>query len=251
MNSNMHLAHYYRYHWEEPDLIVVTGEATQIWEGYHAYCKRYGIQLPEKDKTEMLMRMFAAAGLAAVSLPEPEYWGWSLTFPGLSTGLFCGVEPNGMICGSVRKSDPTRNLVAVQRQAKDSPATQSHFSLFTHDPIEAVERYFAESEQTLIRIAVDDKGKGALLRPLPNGRFDEIDGLTDSELISRCFSLAEEGKITLLEEMLLFYECPCDMQMITKMIRSIPEEEQKELWGNLNQLEVSCPRCSRKYLVER
>jgi hypothetical protein len=251
MNNDMHLAHYYRYHWEGPGLIVVTGEATQIWEGYLAYCGRYGIVLPDKDRAVMLMRMFASAGLAAVSLPEPEYWGWSVTFPGLTTGLFCGVEPNGMMCGSVRESDPTRNLVAVQRQGKHAPVTQSRFSLHTHDPVEAVERYFAESEQTLIRIAVDEKGKGALLRPLPNGRFDEIEGLTDSELISRCFKLAEDSSITLLQEMLLFYECPCNIQMITKMINSLPEDQKKELWGELDHLEVSCPRCSRKYLVER
>lgn len=251
MNSNMHLAHYYRYHWEDADLIVVTGEAAQVWEGYMAYCGRYEIAVPEKGKTAMLFRMFAAAGLAAVSLPETEYWGWSVTFPRLSTGLFCGVEPNGMMCGTLLKSDPERNLVAVQRQAKNSPVTQSRFSLFTHDPVEAVEHYFAESEQTLIRIAVDDQGKGVLLRPLPGGRFDKIEGLTDSELISRCFGLAADNKITLLQEMLLFYECPCNMQMIEKMIQSLPEDQQKELWGNLDHLEVSCPRCSRKYLISR
>ncbi len=251
MNSNMHLAHYYRYHWESADLIVVTGEATQIWEGYMAYCGRYEIAVPEKEKRAMLFRMFAAAGLAAVSLPEPEYWGWSVSFKGLSTGLFCGVEPNGMMCGTLIKSDPDRNLVAVQRQAKNSPLTQSRFSLFTHDPVEAVEHYFAESEQTLIRIAVDEKGKGVLLRPLPGGRFDEIEGLTDRELISRCFGLAEDKKITLLEEMLIFYECPCNKQMIEKMVKSLPLDQQKELWGNLDHLEVLCPRCGRKYLISR
>jgi hypothetical protein len=251
MSSEMHLAHYYRYHWEDNDLIVVTGEAAEIWEGYKAYCGRYSIPLPSNDGTSMLMRMFAGAGLASVSLPEPEYWGWSVTFPGLATGLFCGVEPNGMMCGTVLKSDPERNLVAVQKQGKNSPVTQSRFSLHTHDPVEAVERYFAESEQTLIRIAVDDKGKGALLRPLPGGKFDQIDGLTDNELISRCFKLSEENKITLLQEMLLFYECPCNMQMITQMIKSLPEGEQKELWGDLDHLEVSCPRCGRKYLINR
>jgi hypothetical protein len=68
MNANMHLAHYYRYHWESADLIVVTGEAAQVWAGYMAYCRRYEIPLPEKGNNAMLFRMFAAAGLAAVSL---------------------------------------------------------------------------------------------------------------------------------------------------------------------------------------
>ncbi|NLA75971.1 MAG: Hsp33 family molecular chaperone HslO [Deltaproteobacteria bacterium] len=251
MNINMHLAHYYRYHWERADLIVVTGDAAQIWKGFTAYCRRYKIPVPEAEKKTMLFRMFAAAGLAAVSLPEAEYWGWSVTFSGLNTGIFCGVEPNGMMCGTLLKSNPERNLVAVQRQAINAPATQSRFSLFTHDPVEAVEHYFAESEQTLIRIAVDDTGKGVLLRPLPGGRFDEIEGLTDSELISRCYGMANKGKITLLHEMLFFYECPCSIQIIDKMIKSLPEDQQKTLWRDLDHLEVLCPRCSRKYLINR
>ena len=251
MENNTHLAHYYRYHWEEPDLIVVTGEAGEIWKGYDSYCKRYEIPKFNEEDTFMLGRLFAAAGLAAVSLPEPEYWGWSLTFPDSSTGLFCGIEPNGMMCGTALKSDPSRNLVAVQRQAKDSPVTQSRFSLITHDPVEAIERYFEESDQTLIRIAVDSQGRGALLRPLPGGNFDNIDGLTDDEIITRCFGMASGGEFKLLEEVLLFYECPCDLQQIAKMLDSLPEIQQKELWGDLDSLEVSCPRCGRIYSIGR
>ena len=251
MDTRMHLAHYFRYHWERPDLIVVTGEAAEIWKGYDSYCRRYGIPKSDQESTAMLGRLFAAAGLAAVSLPEPEWWGWSVTFPDSSTGLFCGVEPSGMMCGTVLKSDPSRNLVAVQRQAKNSPVTQSRFSLITHDPVEAIERYFEESDQTLIRIAVDNDGKGALLRPLPGGSFDDIAGQTDDEIITRCFGMAEAREMKMLEEILLFYECPCDLKQIVKMIDSLPGDQREELWGDLGSLEVSCPRCGRKYTVNR
>ena len=251
MKTDIHLARYFRYHWERPDLIVVTGEAGEIWKGYDSYCRRYGIPKADRESTVKLGRLFAAAGLAAVSLPEPEWWGWSVTFPDSTTGLFCGVEPNGMMCGTVLKSDPSRNLVAVQRQAKDSPVTQSRFSLITHDPVEAIERYFEESDQTLIRIAVDNVGRGVLLRPLPGGNFDDINGLTDDEIITRCFGMATEGEMKKLDEVLLFYECPCNIRQIVKLIDSLPEDQHNELWGGLEILDVSCPRCGRKYTVNR
>lgn len=251
MNTNMHLAHYFRYEWERPGLIVVNGEAQEIWKGYENYCRRYSIPAPAPDSKEMLMRLFACAGLAAVSLPEPEQWGWSVSFPGLSTGLFCGVEPEGMVCGTVIKSDPDVNLAAVQRKAKNLPVTQSRFSLITQDPVEAIERYFEESDQTLIRIAVDNHGRATLLRPMPGGNFDDIEGLSDGELINRCFGLADSGELISLEEVLLFYECPCDLRQIEKMIISLPGDQQTELWGDLDRLEVSCPRCGRKYTVKR
>lgn len=251
MKTNMHLAHYFRYHWERPNLIVVTGEAGEIWNGYDTYCKRYEISESSPEGNAMLKRFFAAAGLAAVSLAEAESWGWSATFPQSSIGLFCGIEPEGMVCGTVLESDPSRNLVIVQRQAKKSPMTQSYFSLMTQDPVEVVERYFEEAEQTLIRIAVDSQGRGALLRPMPGGNFDDIGGLSDDELIARCFGLAAVGAIKKLDEVLLFYECPCDQQQIDKIIKGLPENQLTELWGDLDSLEVSCPRCGRKYIVHR
>jgi hypothetical protein len=36
-----------------------------------------------------------------------------------------------------------------------------------------------------------------------------------------------------------------------KMVKSLPLDQQKELWGNLDHLEVLCPRCGRKYLISR
>jgi len=251
MKTNMHLAHYFRYHWEQPNLIVVTGEAEEIWKGYSVYRERHEIPEAGPEGMAMLKRLFAAAGLAAVSLAEAEWWGWSVTFPQSSIGLFCGIEPEGMVCGKVLESDPSRNLVVVQRKGKGSPMTQSHFTLLTHDPVEAIERYFEEAEQTLIRIAVDGRGRGVLLRPMPGGNFDDISGCSDDELIARCFGLAAEGAIKRLDEVLLFYECPCNQKQIKKMIMALPESQLAELWGDLDRLEVSCPRCGRKYTVKR
>ncbi|MDA8125784.1 MAG: Hsp33 family molecular chaperone HslO [Deltaproteobacteria bacterium] len=251
MNTSMPFAHYCRYLWERPNLIVVAGEAGEIWKGYRAYRERYGIPPAGPQGAALLERLFAAAGLAALSLPEAESWGWSVTFPGSSVGLFCGIEPEGSVCGQVLVSEREKNLVVVQKQGRNTSLTQSHFALLTHDPVEAVERYFEEAEQTLIRIAVDGRGRGVLLRPMPGGHFADISGLADDALIERCWGMAAEGTIRKLAEARLFYECPCNQEKIDKLIAALPREQQDELWGDLEKLEVSCPRCGRSYGVER
>lgn len=251
MKSKISLARYCRYLWERPNLIVVTGEAGELWKGHGAYRKRHEIPAANPQGTAMLERLFAAAGLAAVSLPEAESWGWSVTFPGSPIGLFCAIEPEGSVCGQVLESDRERNLVVVQKQGRKATMTQSHFTLMTNDPVEAVERYFETAEQTLIRIAVDGSGRGALLRPLPGGHFDDIGGLADEAIIERCFGLVADGAIRKLAEVRFFYECPCDQPQIDSLIAVLPREQQEELWGDLERLEVSCPRCGRIYKVER
>lgn len=249
MKKQMNLAHYYRYLWEEPGLIVITGNAAEIINGYHAYNARYRI-MPEAKGVDMLKPMFAAAGLAAVSLAERESWGWSLSFPGSSAGLFCAVEPEGMVSGRLIDTEKGKNMAVVQRQKAGSEMVQSSFTLKTDSPIKAVEQYFEESEQNLVRIAVNQDGDGVLIHALPGGSFEKIASLTDTELITTCRKLAEDG-LKPLEEVLLFYECRCNDEMILAMITSIPEDQRKALWKDQEKLEIECPRCFRKFTIHK
>lgn len=246
-----HLAHYNRYLWKAPGLIVVTGEAKEIWEGRSAYCRRYPVAAEAAVPAALLNRLLAAAGLAAVSLAQRESWGWSVSMPGMDEGFFCGAEPEGMICGRVLGNKKTQGLCVVQRQGEKTPLAQSHVTLITQDPVEAVERYFEEAEQTLIRIAVDDAGRGALLRPMPGGTFEEINGLSDDRIIESIFNLAGDGSMQHLEEVLLFYECPCSPEKMNAMITSLPADQSAQLWGELKQLEITCPRCGRYYEISK
>jgi redox-regulated HSP33 family molecular chaperone len=169
----------------------------------------------------------------------------------MKEGFFCGVEPEGLICGRVLENKKTQGLCVVQRQGEKSPMAQSHVTLITQDPVEAVERYFEEAEQTLIRIAVDDAGRGVLLRPMPGGTFEAVNGLSDALIIERIFGLAAGGDMQHLEEVLLFYACPCSPEKIQAMITSLPADQSAQLWGDLKQLEIACPRCGRYYEVAR
>ncbi len=247
-----HLAHYKRYLWPSPNLIVVTGEAEKLWQGRSAYNSRFPVTAGAPEYEVLITRLLAAAGLAAVSLAEREYWGWSLSLPGLSAGFFCGADPEGMLCGRILENTKKgAGLCVVQRQAGKSPLAQSHVTLVTQDPMEAVERYFEEAEQTLIRIAVLENGSGVLLRPMPGGAFDEINGLSDAALVEKVFRCASAGEMKLLEEVLLFYGCSCSSEKITAMIKNLPADQQQQLWSDLKRLDIACPRCGRLYDITR
>ncbi len=251
MDKKMSLAHYYRYLWEKPGLIVVIGEAAEIYNGWMAYNARYSISESDADGTTLLGRLMAGAGLAAVSLADRESWGWSLALPDSPLGLFCAVEPEGMVCGCVLESEPEKHVGVVQRQKTKAPFTQSHITLKDGDPVKAVETYFEEAEQSLFRIAVSESGRGALVRPLPQGDLSVIDGLSDEELIERCYQLADNEEAKLMEEVLLFYECRCNDEKILNMITSLPDKDRHALWKDTNTLDISCPRCGRGFSVTR
>jgi len=236
MDKQMNLAHYFRYLWEDPNLIIILGNAEEIIKGHHAYNAHYKISLPEKNN-EKLSLMFAAAGLVAVSLPERESWGWSLSLPGSDIGLFCAVEPEGMVSGRFIQTEKEKNTAVVQRQKPGSEVTQSNFSLKSGNPVKAAEQYFEESEQNLVRIALNQKGDGALIHALPGGSFEKINSLSDDDLVALCTSMSQNNEIEKLEEVLLFYECRCNDGMILNMITGLPEKQRKDLWADQEKLE--------------
>ncbi|MCP4714080.1 MAG: Hsp33 family molecular chaperone HslO [Deltaproteobacteria bacterium] len=252
MKKQAHLAHYYRYLWEEPGLVVVVGAAAEISKGFQSYNARYGVVEDDRQGHAQLERLFAGAGLAAVSLAERESWGWSVSLPGSETGLFCAVEPEGMVCGRcLASSKKEKQTVVVQRQKENVPLAQSFFSLQSDDPLQAVERYFEEAEQSLVRVAIDDTSRGILIRPLPGGSFDIINGLSDAELIEQWFRVGDEPGIKKLEEVVLFYECRCNDELILNMLTSLPEKQRREMWHGRSTLDVQCPRCARRFSVNR
>lgn len=249
MPETMKLACYRRLLWEEPNLLVVTGDAQKIFAGWEAYLQHHRVPVPDADTRALLLRLFAAAGLAAVSLPERESWGWSLSVPGRPVGLFCAVEPEGMLCGCAVAADAQAATAVVQRQKAGDPLTQSHYPLTTEDPVAAVEGYFAEAAQSLARIVLDDRGRGTLLHPLPGGTFAPVDGLSDCDVVARTHAAGDGFR--LLEEVVLFYECRCTEDMILRMITGLPQQDRHDLWRNRSCVEVTCPRCGRTYRMRR
>jgi hypothetical protein len=250
-DSSRPLAHFYRYLWEEPNLVTVLGDISPILDGRRHYHTEHGLALGDDARISLLGAMFAGAVLAAVSLPEPESWGWSVALPGQRLGVFCAVESMGMVCGRILPTEPHQRAVVVQRARSGESITHSHFTLDRDDPLRAVELFFVEAEQTLVRLAVDPAGRCLLLRPLPNGSFDPISGMSDQEILDHCRSLAESGKLERLSEMLLYYECRCNDEMILNLILNLPPDQRLEIWGDGRELEVECPRCGRQYRIRR
>ena len=246
-----HLSHYYRYLWQGPELIVIVGDAAKLWQGFQEYGEKYHIMSGDSDENEAVRRLLAGAGLAAVSLPERESWGWTLSLPGSSTGLFCGVEPEGMVCVSLRRSAAESDAAVVQRQMEKSPLAQSHYTLNSADPVRAVEQYFEESAQMLVRVAVLNDGRGAFVQPMPGHGFGPLDGLSDTELVEQCFALSENEQAKLLDEVVLFYGCRCSDAMILDMVTSLPPQHRVDLWKDASTLTINCPRCNRAYTLNK
>jgi redox-regulated HSP33 family molecular chaperone len=240
-----------RHLWTERNLLVVTADLRHLLAGKRDYDARHGISPDAAADGWALDRLMAAAALAAVSLAERESWGWTLTAAGAAHGLFCAVEPEGLICGTARAADPDRAVAHVQRKKGDGPVVESRFTPSSDDPAASVQRYFLEAEQIDTRLAVAENGAGALVQALPDGALAELASLGDEDFQAELRAVIATDRAQHLDDVVVFYECRCDDILITKMIAGLPDQSRRELWGDLEEICVTCPRCGREFTISR
>jgi hypothetical protein len=245
------LAKYKRYLIEDTNLLVVRGSISPVITGMSAYNSRHRITHPQEELNSLIRELLAATALSAVSLAGRESWGWSLTFKGMSIGFFVGVEPEGMICLRVLEAETGTASVMLQRQKAGLPMTQSHISPHTGSPRAMVEQYFAEVDQTRTRLEIKADGDCILVHALPGGNFDAVKDLNADKLFEYLDSAIGAGHVKELGEALLFYECRCSEEMISTMINNMPESDRSDVFGDLQHVEIECPRCGRKYSVAK
>ena len=245
------LAKFKRYLVEDANLLVVRGGIAPAIMGMSAYSARYRIAPPHEEIKPMIRELLATTALCAVSLAERESWGWSLTFKGMNTGFFVGVEPEGMICLRVLDAETQKASVMVQRQKAGLPMTQSHISPRTRSPRDMVEQYFSEVDQTKTRLEVKEDGDSILVHALPGGNFDAVKELGADKVFGYLECAIHAGRIKELGEVLIFYECRCSEEMIAGMIDNMPESDRNDLFGDQHHVEIECPRCGRKYMLPR
>jgi molecular chaperone Hsp33 len=251
MSELKNLAKYKRYLIEDTNLLVVRGSIAPVITGMGDYNSRHGIAPSPEDLRALIQELLAATALSAVSLTARESWGWSLTFKGMNIGFFIGVEPEGMICLRILEAETEKASAMVQRQKAGLPMTQSHITPQTRSPREMVEQYFSEVDQTRTRLEVKEDGDSILVHALPGGNFDAVRDLDADKLFGYADSAIGARRIKELGDVLVFYECRCSDKMISEMIDNMAESDRMYLFGDLQHVEIECPRCARKYTVTR
>ena len=287
------LALYRRFLWESKNISwIYTSALDKLYASRDLYFETCGMArhlLTEAQQREVDDLMVAAT-LASESQVERDAWGWTVRIPLKSWGIFCGVEPEGMVCtrfsnlAAEAARDPV-GLFAVQRMTPNTPMRQSSLIPADVSARSLVEQYFAESEQLPARIAIAGN-EAVMALSMPNAEWDIVEGLTQSDLLALFHELIREsestqaveadglsdkareikakfaeargeslgtmcGDLKFMHEAVFYYGCRCNMQQIRQMLDHLPQSQQENLWQDSETLEVQCPRCGRTYVVTR
>lgn len=287
------LALYRRFFWENKNISwVYTSALDQLFASRDQYFKdcamaQHMLSAAEQHEVDDLI---AAATLAAESQVERDAWGWTIRLPLRPWGIFCAVEPEGMVCARFTHLPPETakdpiGSFAVQRVAADAPVRQSSLIPCAESTHFLVEQYFDESDQLPARIAI--KGNEAVMAlSSPDADWDIVKNLPETDLLALFHELTREtpapetpdepglseaarrikakfaaakgspvgamiGDLKLMHEAVFFYGCSCNLEKIRAMIDSLPSDQKDELWNGTQTLDIQCPRCGRTHILAR
>ncbi len=132
---------------------------------------------------------------------------------------------------------------------------------------EALERYFAQSEQLPTRVwlaAGQERAAGLLLQTVPGQDADgegwaratalaatlssaELLGLPTETLLRRLF---HEERVRLFDSEPVAFRCGCSRERIERLLRSLGRDEVESIVAEQGAVEVTCEFCNRRYRLD-
>ena len=155
----------------------------------------------------------------------------------------------GFIVGHVL-TDHIRHTDVNAIHAQVSSRGSTHKSLVQCDSSDIprmVEQFYDQSEQHPCRILLSQTSDTAIgLIGLPASDEDWIRG-ADLEAVAKASEL-EKSPMRACE---FAFACDCSPAKLMPFFQSLSEEALQELYGDDDELDISCPRCGKRFAVSR
>jgi redox-regulated HSP33 family molecular chaperone len=130
-------------------------------------------------------------------------------------------------------------------QAGEMPR-QSMVAVEGIDILEIFEQYYRQSEQTPARMFEITDTEFVMIQALPEADDDWLMALDRDEALG----LAED-EMRELDVRIYRYRCGCNPGRMVGVMRELFRKEPEELFHGEEGVEIACPRCGRRWWVDR
>jgi molecular chaperone Hsp33 len=228
--------------------LLASGDFCDLLAGWWHHASIWGGE-PDGFSSILMRQGLAAAVLHLANRPRNETVAWTLNLKQPPTNLFLtGSSTEGTITGrvitdGVRTEESSRLFVQVVKP-RGEPQT-SRLDVDGFDVLEIFEQYFDRSEQNPARFFALERDRFVAVLGLPGVDPNWLHGLD----VDGARALLETA--TIIEERSFRFECGCSPARILEIMRSIFGKAPDELFHDAPRVEVFCPRCGRRWWVDR
>ena len=205
------------------DLLISRGHFGALFAAYVDHARRWDKE-PDGLSQTFMRQGLGAAALHLANRPKGESVGWTIQI----------------------HRPPTNSRMYVQTTRSEGRPSASTIEVFGLDILEMFERYYVQSVQTPARFVEIDEESFLMLLALPDADHEWLRRLSRDEAIG-----VAEDDVKPLGEATFRFQCGCSPERMLEVTRNLFRDDPNELFRGDPGVEISCPRCGRRWWIDR
>lgn len=204
---------------------------------------------PEHDG--MFKRALAAFTLHCASRPRNELTAWTINFQQPLVNIFLvGDNETGAVAGRIFDEDVKEgpdNLFFADVVRGQSPKRRSAVSFDGSDPLAAVEKFYAQSEQRHARYFQLAEEEFMMASEHPDCDMNWFLNLNRDEVES----LEQTETLAPMERRIYRWHCGCNQDRMMEVLAPTMKQDPEGLFAGEQKIEIRCPRCGARHAITR
>ncbi len=230
--------------------LVARAEFSELFAAMYLHRMDAGIPL-KPDEDQLLRDALAAVTLHAASRPRNEMMAWTVNFQHPLLNVFAsgdnrtGTVIGNVLTGNVREN--ARNLFYSDVVDGTNPQRRSVTEFDGSSFFKAVEDFYQQSEQRLVRLFHFSEEDIVLVGAQPDCDLEWLGGLTDDSIRR----MDKDVEMSLLEQRYYRFECGCNQRKMLAVLAPVMVKDPEGLFEGEETVRIHCPRCGARHTITR
>jgi molecular chaperone Hsp33 len=230
--------------------LLTRADFGDLYVDYYLHQGQIGAQHEPADD-ELLKQALAAVTLHSAARPWSESVAWTIHLEAPLLNLFvAGDNRLGTVVGQLfteQVKEEGRHLFVADVVRDRAEARRSAVEFSGRDIFQAVEQYWAQSEQRPARFFQYGEEDFVFVSAQPQCDLAWLEGLDDAAILT----LDHTEELSLLETRRYRWECGCNQARMFAVLAQLMRQDPEALFGEEASLRISCPRCGARHTITR
>ena len=231
------------------DAVIARGQFDPLYSAYRRHAASLKI-LPDERACRMMRDCLAAVTLHLSLHPPDEFTAWTMNIVQPPLNFFIAGDNSqfivtGRVYASNVKTTKSSRLFLEYQRPRHKPG-RSLLDVTGTEALMIFEQFHERSEQIPSRLFELHDGEHVFIQGMPRVDAGWLYSLDQAAAESY---LAED--LEPIEQRRYSFTCGCDPYKVLKIIHGMYRGKADELFQGEDQVDVSCPRCGRRFWVTR
>ena len=230
--------------------MVARADFGALFVDYYLHLGAQSIK-PASEHDALFKRAMVAFVLHCASRPRNELTAWTINFQEPRVNLFLtGDNELGTVTGRIfseNVKELPENIFYADVVRGRGEKRRSAVTFTGADPIAAVEKFYAQSEQRLARFFEVGKEVWAMVTEHPDCDRAWLQTLTSDG----ARDLAKTESLGFLEKRVCRWHCGCNQPKLMEVLAPAMRNDPAALFHDDAKIEIRCPRCAARHTITR